>query len=153
MTEFHRNIRIGILSLVAVLGAGYFLPDLLAEIPATVDLEDPVDRRSIDVDPSRIAQDRYHAAKKAEAAAMVRWFEARLRLIKFEAGKQAIEHKFNQDNYDRLLQVGGSIAEIKLLEARKQTQLDDLISAQLKAMTEMAEADVSAARARLESLD
>lgn|GEM_PF-1525083 len=128
----------------------------MADMPATIDVEDPVDRRAFEVPSPAESPDlspSWRAAKKAEARAMLRWFEAKLAMVKFEVEKQAIEHKFNEANYARLRSIPGAVAGISLLEAEKRTELDDLITKQLQTMKEMAEADVAAARARLESVE
>ncbi len=143
-------------ALGVALAGGRMLPDLLAEIPTTIDVEDPVDRRAFDVPSpaeSSTLPPSWREAKKAEARAMLRWFEAKLAMVKIEVEKQAIEHKFNEANYARLRSIPGAVAGISLLEAEKRTELDDLLTRQLQAMKEMAEADVAAARARLDSIE
>jgi len=150
------TLKMAMLALAAALTAGRVLPDLLAEMPATIDVEDPVDRRAFEapsLTESANLPPSWRAAKKAEARAMLRWFEAKLAMVKLEVEKQAIEHKFNEANYARLRSIPGAVAGISLLEAEKRTELDDLITKQLQTMKEMAEADVAAARARLESVE
>lgn len=124
-----------------------------AQPPAPFDFGESSERRVIEMDPAAMVYDDYVLSKKAEAAAMVRWFESRLRMARIEVTKHAVEHKFNQELYTRLEATGGSISEIRLLEAQKQTVLDDFISDQLAVSVEMAEADLAAARARLQALD
>ncbi|MEY4632441.1 MAG: hypothetical protein RIQ81_2561 [Pseudomonadota bacterium] len=125
----------------------------LAQPPGSTEVDDPVDRRLIDFDTVSEASDGYLAAKKAEAGAMVRWFEARLRLARIDAAKHVVEHRYNQEIYTRLQGVSGAISGARLLEARKQTELDDFIAQQLAVAVEMAEADLAAARARFDSLN
>lgn len=123
-----------------------------AENSLPIDHNEPVDRRIIERTALTGLDQRELKAKRAEAAAMVRWFEAKQRIYKSELAQHLIEMRFNKMNLDRLNVAGGSVAEIRLLEVQKRVEMDVFDTEQLQAYVDMAAEDILAAKARLEFL-
>ena len=123
-----------------------------AENNLPIDHNEPVDRRIIERTALTGLDQRELKAKRAEAAAMVRWFEAKQRIYKSELAQHLIEMRFNKMNLDRLNVAGGSVAEIRLLEVQKRVEMDVFDTEQLQAYIDMSSEDILAAKARLEFL-
>ena len=123
-----------------------------AENNLPIDHNEPVDRRIIERTALTGLDQRELKAKRAEAAAMVRWFEAKQRIYKSELAQHLIEMRFNKMNLDRLTVAGGSVAEIRLLEVQKRVEMDVFDTEQLQAYIDMSSEDILAAKARLEFL-
>jgi len=123
-----------------------------AENSLPIDHNEPVDRRIIERTALTGLDQRELKAKRAEAAAMVSWFEAKQRIYKSELAQHLIEMRFNKMNLERLNVAGGSVAEIRLLEAQKRVEMDVFDTEQLQAYVDMSAADLLAAKARLEFL-
>jgi len=130
----------------------FLLPFLMADINVPDGFTDPLDRRVLDTSTATGLSNHELAAKKTEAAAMVRWFEAKLRVVQGDLNRQIIESKFNIEYLARLEGVTGSVPEIRVVEMRKEIALDKEETSQLLGYIQMAEADVAAAKARLEFL-
>ena len=141
--------------LTAVIGL-FLLPAFASKAQAEnslpIDHNEPVDRRIIERTTLTGLDHRELRAKRGEAAAMVRWFEAKQRIYKSELAQHLIEMRFNKLNLERLHSVSGSVAEIKLLEAQKQVEMDAFDTEQLQAYLDMSAADIVAAKSRLEFL-
>ena len=123
-----------------------------AENNLPIDHNEPVDRRIIERTALTGLDQRELKAKRAEAAAMVRWFEAKQRIYKSELAQHLIEMRFNKMNLDRLNVAGGSVAEIRILEVQKRVEMDVFETEQLQAYIDMSSEDILAAKARLEFL-
>jgi hypothetical protein len=123
-----------------------------AENNLPIDHNEPVDRRIIERTALTGLDQRELKAKRAEAAAMVSWFEAKQRIYKSELAQHLIEMRFNKMNLERLNIAGGSVAEIRLLEVQKRVEMDVFDTEQLQAYVDMSAADIVAAKARLEFL-
>ncbi len=121
---------------------------------ARVSIEDPLDRRVIDeIDPTISLSPGQLQAKKDEATAMLLWFEGSLKVHEAEFEAHLIEVKYNKLTLQRLRDVTGAIAGVRILEAEMQVDKDAVFTRQLETMIEMAKADVEAARARLRYLE
>lgn len=119
-----------------------------------VAIEDPLDRRAIDeIEPTISLSPGQLQSKREEAAAMVKWFEGSLKVHEAELEAHLIELKFNKLTLERMRDVSGSIAGVRILEAEMQIDKDVVLTRQLQTMIEMAKADVEAARARLRFID
>lgn len=129
-----------------------FASNAYAENNLPIDHNEPVDRRIIERNSLTGLDQRELKAKRAEAAAMVRWFEAKQRIYKSELAQHLIEMRFNKMNLERLNVAGGSVAEIRLLEVQKRVEMDVFDTEQLQAYVDMAAEDILAAKARLEFL-
>ncbi len=129
-----------------------FTSNSLADNSLPIDHNEPVDRRIIERTALTGLDQRELKAKRAEAAAMVRWFEAKQRIYKSELAQHLIEMRFNKMNLDRLNVAGGSVAEIRLLEVQKRVEMDVFDTEQLQAYIDMSSEDILAAKARLEFL-
>ena len=144
-------------NLVLMAAIGLFLISVIAsnaqaENSLPIDHNEPVDRRVIERTALTGLDQRELKAKRAEASAMVMWFEAKQRIYKSELAQHLVEMRFNKLNLDRLNVSGGSVAEIKLFEAQKRVDMDVFETEQLQAYVEMSAADIVAAKARLEFL-
>jgi hypothetical protein len=128
------------------------LPFLMADRNIPDGLSDPLDRRVLDTTTVVGLSEQELSAKKNEAAAMVRWFEAKLRVVQGDLNRQMIESKFNNEYLARLEGITGSVPEIRVVELRKEIALDKEEASQLRGYFEMAEADIAAAKARLQFL-
>ena len=129
-----------------------FASNAYAENNLPIDHNEPVDRRTIERTALTGLDQRELKAKRTEAAAMVRWFEAKQRIYKSELAQHLIEMRFNKMNLERLNAAGGSVAEIRLLEVQKRVEMDVFDTEQLQAYIDMSAADLVAAKARLEFL-
>ena len=138
-----RNLLLIMLALVPFLMADRNIPD---------GFSDPLDRRVLDTTTVVGLSEQELSAKKNEAAAMVRWFEAKLRAVQGDLNRQIIESKFNIEYLERLEVSAGSIPEMRIKEIRKEIALDREETSQLLAYIQMAEADIAAAKARLQFL-
>jgi hypothetical protein len=138
-----RNLLLIMLALVPFLMADRNIPD---------GFSDPLDRRVLDTTTVVGLSEQELSAKKNEAAAMVRWFEAKLRVVQGDLNRQMIESKFNNEYLARLEGITGSVPEIRVVELRKEIALDKEEASQLRGYFEMAEADIAAAKARLQFL-
>ena len=128
------------------------LPFLMADSNVLDGFTDPLDRRVLDTTTATGLSNHELAAKRNEAAAMVRWFEAKLRVVQGDLNRQIIESKFNIEYLARLEGITGSVPEVRVVEMRKEIALDKEKTSQLLGYIQMAEADVAAAKARLEFL-
>lgn len=138
-----RNLLSIMLALVPFLMADRNIPD---------GFSDPLDRRVLDTTTVVGLSEHELSAKKNEAAAMVRWFEAKLRVVQGDLNRQMIESKFNIEYLTRLEGITGSVPEIRVVELHKEIALDKEEASQLRGYFEMAEADIAAAKARLQFL-
>lgn len=129
-----------------------FTSNVLADNSLPIDHNEPVDRRIIERTALTGLDQRELKAKRAEASAMVSWFEAKQRIYKSELAQHLIEMRFNKMNLERLNVAGGSVAEIRLLEVQKRVEMDVFDTEQLQAYVDMSAADIVAAKARLEFL-
>ncbi len=118
------------------------------------DHNEPVDRRVIQM--ATCASERMSAeqlaAKRLEAAAMVRWFKAKLRVYESELKQHVIEAEYNKRIFDRLKGIAGAVPEKNILEFEKKVAVDVADTEQLQAYIDMAKADIDAASARVEFL-
>jgi len=128
------------------------LPFLMADRNIPDGFSDPLDRRVLDTTTVVGLSEHELSAKKNEAAAMVRWFEAKLRVVQGDLNRQMIESKFNIEYLTRLEGITGSVPEIRVVELHKEIALDKEEASQLLGYFEMAEADIAAAKARLQFL-
>lgn len=138
-----RNLLLIMLSLFPFLMADRNIPD---------GFSDPLDRRVLDTTTVVNLSENELFAKKNEAAAMVRWFEAKLRVVQGDLNRQVIEAKFNIEYLERLEGSAGSVPEMRIMEMHKEIALDKEEASQLRGYIEMAEADIAAAKARLQFL-
>jgi len=119
-----------------------------------IDHNEPMDRRVIQL--VTCASERMSAeqlaAKRLEAASMLRWFKAKMRVYETELKQHAIEAEFNKQILERLKGIAGAIPEKNILELEKKIAVDALDTEQLQAYVEMAKADIDAASARVEFL-
>ena len=123
-----------------------------AENSLTIDHNEPVDRRIIERTALTGLDQRELKAKRAEASAMVRWFEAKQRIYKSELTQHLVEMRFNKLVLERMSSASGAVPEIKLFEAQKRVDMDIFDTEQLQAYVDMSAADIVAAKARLEFL-
>ncbi len=142
---------------VALMATGFFfLPCFRSVARAAnslpIDHNEPIDRRIIDTTRRATLSPQELNAKRAEAAAMIRWFEAKQRIYKSELAQHLIEIRFNKQTLDRLQSLSGSFPEVRLLEAMKLVEMDVFDTEQLQAYVDMSAADIAAAKARLQFL-
>ena len=141
----------------SLMATGFFLLPCFrsvarAENSLPIDHNEPIDRRLIDTTRTTALSPQELKAKRAEAAAMIRWFEAKQRIYKSELAQHLIEIRFNKQTLDRLHSITGSIPEVRLLEAMKRVEMDAFDTEQLQAYVDMSAADIAAAKARLQFL-
>lgn len=147
-----RPVRVGavILSLALIASSGR----VTADNSIAIDHNEPVDRRVIAV-PS-CAGDQMGAArlaaKRNEAASMVRWFAGKKRVYEAELKQHLVEAAYNKTMLEKLKSISGSVPEKHILELEKRVAVDVFDTEQLEAYIEMAKADIDASKARLEFL-
>lgn len=150
--NFFSKKNLVLMAAIALFSIPGFTSKAQAENSLPIDHNEPVDRRIVERTALTGLDQRELKAKRAEASAMVRWFEAKQRIYKSELAQHLVEMRFNKMNLDRLNIAGGSVAEIRLLEAQKRVEMDVFDTEQLQAYVDMAAEDILAARARLEFL-